>query len=402
MYAKLFTAVVVAAATTVSAQTFTECNPLEKTCPADPAFGGSAKCDFTKGKCDDVLKGLAGTSVTYDDQGAVFSIKSAGQAPTMKSDKYLFFGRVDVEMRAAPEKGIVTSIVLQSDDRDEIDWEFVGSDNAQVQTNYFSKGDDSVFNRGAFHPVSDPIGTFHTYSIEWTPTQLNWIIDGKVVRTLNAADAHGSGAFPQSPMQVRLGTWIAGHEGAPPGTIQWAGGVADMSKAPFNAWYKSLTIVDYAGGSKPANGGVKEYVYGDHSGLASSIKVVRGDGTTNNADSGNADSSASSSAASSVAAVSSSAAASSTEVGTSTAKTSVTSKTSVATTMTTAAASSSFASNGTTSAITSAPAESTAASTTSSGAPATTSMPVASAPRSAAGLAGALLAGAAVVFAQLL
>ena len=65
----------------------------------------------------------AGTTLTYDKQkGAVFSISKPGQAPTITSKKYIFFGRVEVECLASSGTGIVTSSVLQSDDLDEIDW----------------------------------------------------------------------------------------------------------------------------------------------------------------------------------------------------------------------------------------------------------------------------------------
>ena len=55
-----------------------------------------------------------------------------------------------------------------------IDWEFVGSDNAQVQTNYFSKGNTSTYDRGQFHPVANPTGQFHTYTIVWTKEKVEW------------------------------------------------------------------------------------------------------------------------------------------------------------------------------------------------------------------------------------
>lgn len=42
------------------------------------------------------------------------------QAPTIATGKYIFFGRVDVEVQAAPGVGIVTSAVLQSDTLDEV------------------------------------------------------------------------------------------------------------------------------------------------------------------------------------------------------------------------------------------------------------------------------------------
>jgi hypothetical protein len=60
--------------------------------------------------------------LSIDDHGAVFTITKDDQAPLIKSKKYIFFGKVDVTVKAAPGVGIVTSIVLESDDRDEIDW----------------------------------------------------------------------------------------------------------------------------------------------------------------------------------------------------------------------------------------------------------------------------------------
>ena len=60
--------------------------------------------------------------VNFGDNGAEFTIAKKGDAPTIQTEGYLFFGRVDVKMKIAPGTGIVSSIVLQSDDLDEIDW----------------------------------------------------------------------------------------------------------------------------------------------------------------------------------------------------------------------------------------------------------------------------------------
>ena len=46
------------------------------------------------------------------------------------------------------------------------------------------------------------------YVIDWTATQVQWIIDGVVVRTLLASDVGAK--FPQTPSQVRIGTWCGG------------------------------------------------------------------------------------------------------------------------------------------------------------------------------------------------
>lgn len=316
--------------------------------------------------------------MTYNSNGAVFQVASETQAPTISTGKYIFFGRIDVVIQAAPGAGIVTSAVLQSDDLDEIDWEWVGADNAQVQSNYFSKGDTSTYDRGAYHPVGNPTGSFHTYSVDWTAERIEWLIDGNVVRTLTAASAKGGSAYPQTPMQVKLGAWCAGGSKSAPGTVEWAGGRTDFSKGPFNAYYKKITIVDYAGKSSPATGGVKEYSYGDNSGSWQSIKI---DGGNSSNDEENA---STSSAASSSTAKSTSTKASSTTKTTQSSKT-----TETKTTMTTAASSTgSSASTGA--------AETTAAASTSAGGASTTAATGAG-PTASIAAAGALLAGAGFV-----
>ncbi|KAK2592712.1 hypothetical protein QQS21_009587 [Conoideocrella luteorostrata] len=262
-------------ASTINAQTFTECNPLKNTCPPNPALSTKSNCDFTKGACS-LFKEVDGTKLSYGRNGAVFTIKTGSNAPTVNTGKYIFFGRVDVTVQAAPGNGIVTSSVLQSDDLDEIDWEFVGSDHSQAQTNYFSKGDDSTFDRGKYHPVNNPTGSFHMYSVEWTREKIDWSIDGKIVRSLSASQLGTK--YPQSPMQIKLGTWCAGNQDSRQGTREWAGGYTDFSKAPFNAYYKSISITDYAGKDHLTGGDVKEYIYGDHTGSWESIKLVGGDG----------------------------------------------------------------------------------------------------------------------------
>ncbi|KAI0204490.1 concanavalin A-like lectin/glucanase domain-containing protein [Astrocystis sublimbata] len=265
------TAVALAATNLVSAQTFTECDPREKSCAPDPAVGkeNQVVVDFTKGE-NDFFKVAEGTELKYSSKGAEFSMKKETEAPTITSSKYIFFGKVDVEVMAAPGQGIVTSVVLQSDDRDEIDWEWIGSDDKQVQTNYFGKGDDSTFDRGGYSPVANPQSELHTYTIDWTKDYVRWIIDGNMVRELKYADAKGGSRFPQTPCQLKLGTWVAGNSKAPEGTVEWAGGLADFSNGPHTAYYQKVTVTDYANGVA----GAKQYVWEDGSdGSYQSINV---------------------------------------------------------------------------------------------------------------------------------
>jgi hypothetical protein len=45
------------------------------------------------------------------------------------------FGKVEFTAKAAPGAGIVSSFVLQSDTLVEIDWEWLGADPNEVQSN---------------------------------------------------------------------------------------------------------------------------------------------------------------------------------------------------------------------------------------------------------------------------
>lgn len=266
MRSSQYLAAIAALLTSASAQTFTLCNPLEKTCAPDPALGRSVAYDFTKGAPSDFVA-AAGKAPVFGSSGATFGIDKAGEAPTLSSKWFIMFGNCKVVMKAAPGQGIVSSVVLQSNDLDEIDWEWVGSEGGKVQTNYFGKGNTTTYDRGITVPDGTSSDGFNTYEIDWTAEKTRWIINGRVVRTLTPATASYN-QYPQSPMQFKLGNWAAG-ESELEGTREWAGGRVDFSKAPFNMIVKSVQISDYSTG--------KSYSYGDKSGSWQSIKSDGGE-----------------------------------------------------------------------------------------------------------------------------
>lgn len=249
----------------VAAQTSTDCNPTEKSCPADPAFSQSSTWfDFQTGSLGDSWDVLGFSNlITTNSNGLQFSISESGESPTITSKDYVFFGRITAVVEAAQGAGIVSSVILQSDDLDEIDLEWLGGDTTQVQSNYFSKGDTSTYDRGGTHPVSNPQTTFHTYVIDWSETQIEWIIDGTVVRTLTAASVGDN--YPQTPCQIRIGSWCGGCSNNAPGTIQWAGGPTTFGSTPYVMTVQSLEVVNYNPGGS--------YSYGDMSGSAGSIVI---------------------------------------------------------------------------------------------------------------------------------
>jgi hypothetical protein len=108
----------------VFAQTHTSCQPLNTTCPPDMALGTYAQFNFTTNEANPAIWNSTANPISFSgNNGANFNIKQSGDAPTLAANFFIFFGSVSVVMKAASGTGIVSSIVMLSDDLDEIDWE---------------------------------------------------------------------------------------------------------------------------------------------------------------------------------------------------------------------------------------------------------------------------------------
>ncbi|OAP62421.1 hypothetical protein AYL99_04624 [Fonsecaea erecta] len=254
--------------TTSLAQTFTSCNPLKQTdCPPNTALGvGNYSIDFTQYTMSDKVWNVTAGSINYGDDGAEFTISQRGQSPTVQTNFYLFFGQVEVIMKAAKGQGIVSSMVLQSMDLDEVDWEFIGGNNSYVETNFFSKGNQTDYGNAIWYPINDPQNEWHNYTLDWSHEKLDWIVDGNIIRTLTYDEANGGLKFPQTPCDLRLGIWAGGDPKEPQGTIEWAGGETNYDDTPFTMAVKSVRVSDASRGT--------QYVYGDTSGSWQSIKIL--------------------------------------------------------------------------------------------------------------------------------
>jgi hypothetical protein len=142
----------------------------------------------------------------------------------------------------------------------------LGGDTTQAQSNYFGKGNTTTYDRGQFHDVASPQTMMNTYAVNWTNTSTTWMVNGNVVRTLNFADAVGGTNYPQTPCNIRIGNWVGGDPSNSPGTIQWAGGPANMAQGPFNLIVQSIKVTNY----NPA----QSYKYKDTSGSFESIEIL--------------------------------------------------------------------------------------------------------------------------------
>ncbi|GMM38336.1 hypothetical protein DASC09_056750 [Saccharomycopsis crataegensis] len=230
-----------------------DCNPIESTnCGSDVALGTSAKLDF---KSESPLFSVKGGSsrINYTSEGLKEWFEDHGDSPSIGSNFYIMYGKVEISCKIAPGQGMITDFFLQSDDLDEIDFEWLGAEETQIQTNYFGKGNltyTGASRSTIYETKKNLTSEYHTYTIEWTETKLTWSFDGKVIATVVAADVSNDGAhdYPASPMKVFLGLW-AGGDSTSSGTVSWAGGSTVMSGVPYIYNVEYLSVVDYSTGS---------------------------------------------------------------------------------------------------------------------------------------------------------
>lgn len=56
------------------------------------------------------------------------------------NNHYIWYGNVKGKMKSSRGQGVVTAFILLSDVKDEIDYEFIGDNLTQVETNYYFQG----------------------------------------------------------------------------------------------------------------------------------------------------------------------------------------------------------------------------------------------------------------------
>jgi beta-glucanase (GH16 family) len=147
---------------------------------------------------------------------------------------------------------------------DEIDYEFLGRSPKNITTNYFYRG---ILNYTNYEEIegNDLTKGFHLYTLNYTPDRIEWLLDGKLQRTLYQNKTYdttnitndvptsnlqpGGGAknfktitdylFPTDPMRIRFSIWDTTLMAD--GTKQW-GGVNDYKKSAYYAIYKNISI----------------------------------------------------------------------------------------------------------------------------------------------------------------
>jgi beta-glucanase (GH16 family) len=139
-------------------------------------------------------------------------------------------------------------------------------------------------NNGGNITVADTFDTYHTYTIDWSPDEIVWSVDGNPGRTTKKSDTWNATAnrfdYPQTPSRVQLSLWPGGLSTNAEGTIAWAGGAIDWSSElmqPQGYYYasvKEVSVECYDPPSSVKKTGSVSYVIDDQSGDNSSVTIT--------------------------------------------------------------------------------------------------------------------------------
>ncbi|KAI9598571.1 concanavalin A-like lectin/glucanase domain-containing protein [Syncephalis fuscata] len=169
-----------------------------------------------------------------------------GFGATVTWTRLMKYGKVTALVKSASTSpGVVSSLITKSPGGDEIDFEWVGLDPSEVQSNYYFNNIPD-WTKGKHHAVDvDTSKEYREYAIEWSPDKIVWWVAGKPARTLTREEtkqADGSYKFPTELSHVQLSIWDGGMLAE--GTAKWAGtptNWSDKSKV-YSMYVKSLKV----------------------------------------------------------------------------------------------------------------------------------------------------------------
>ncbi|KAJ1267855.1 hypothetical protein BS78_07G090400 [Paspalum vaginatum] len=150
---------------------------------------------------------------------------------------------MDIKLVANNSAGTVTTFYLMPDDvpweyHDEVDMEFLGSSTGEpytLHTNVYVNGVGS--REQQFKLWFDPAEDFHTYSIEWNPKYIIFLVDGTPIRAYKNDPARGVPFPTWQSMHVEGSLWNADGWATQGGRVK-----TDWTQAPFYAYYRNYRV----------------------------------------------------------------------------------------------------------------------------------------------------------------
>lgn len=143
---------------------------------------------------------------------ASLGVRNLSAAAISTWDRFMY-GRFEATLQATDVPGLVTGFFLHRDSpRQEIDVEITGDRPDRILVNvFYNPGSDGAkFDYGyRGTPVNIDLGfdaskALHTYTIEWEPDEIRWLVDGRVVHRRVLWDPT---PIPHLPMTLHVNTW---------------------------------------------------------------------------------------------------------------------------------------------------------------------------------------------------
>lgn len=176
------------------------------------------------------------TQIDRDTGNIQLTMPKRSTGSLIATTKSFLYGKISVNMTTARSGGVITALVLMSAVGDELDFEFVGSELNSVQTNHYFQGELDYTKMKKHSIEQDTWRNYHTYELSWSEQQVDWMIDGQIIRTLYKNNTWDNELnvykYPESPMRLEVAIWPGGSEKNEIGTIMWAGGLVDWDNAP--------------------------------------------------------------------------------------------------------------------------------------------------------------------------
>lgn len=82
----------------------------------------------------------SGTPKAYNGDSVLLTMPADSVGTLLTSTRYVWYGKISATMTTSQGQGVVTAFIMMSDMKDEIDFEFVGTDTEVAQSNYYFQG----------------------------------------------------------------------------------------------------------------------------------------------------------------------------------------------------------------------------------------------------------------------
>ncbi|KAG0238031.1 hypothetical protein BGW42_007585 [Actinomortierella wolfii] len=175
-----------------------------------------------------------------------------GLSSVVSTTRFMQYGKVKAKIKTGSTSlGVVSAFIIRNElPGDEIDFEIVGKDPTEVQTNFYYRTPPNMpaelidYSNSGRAPIGvDSTAGFHEYGIEWMPDYIHWTVDGKIIRTVyrnqtaddtlspnsvDPATGQRQKRFPSTPARIQFGVWDGGQGSN--GTAAWAGSPTDWSR----------------------------------------------------------------------------------------------------------------------------------------------------------------------------